>query len=176
MVRLIDVLNEIGGGTAQPFPIKRINAHKFEFSSGDAVYLVKFVVDGGDTVGDADVELYELSFGVKTNKFGGVPDTSTVTNRGEQFRVMSTIIEISKQHFNSIYKRGVRIPIYLYKPVKMGSELASGADSKRGRFYAQFVTKHPFISKNFISKNKGDAVYLIPHAEYSTLKNNLKLF
>lgn len=115
-------LNEIGEGT-QTFP------WQFKDIDEDGNYFYSFKTPKNDySVGIADLEdgMYELSFNT-------VENASLDTNEGVMLRVMSTVVEITKDFINKAKPEAI-----YFRPIKTGGP----DDSRRGRIYAAYIKKN----------------------------------
>lgn len=87
-------------------------------------------------------------------------DSTAVTNRGELFRVMSTVIECIYHYIKTNVNEGhAELPIsFTFDPVKKDEEQEKPATkTQRGKLYLAFVRK------------------LIPSAHVSSFDNNIKV-
>jgi hypothetical protein len=115
-------LREIGEGT-QPFP------WHFNDTDEDGNYFYSFKTPKNDySVGIADLEdgMYELSFNT-------VENASLDTNEGVMLKVLSTVVEITKDFIQK-----AKPDIMYFRPIKTGGP----EDSRRGRIYAAYLKKN----------------------------------
>lgn len=118
----MSMLNEIGEGT-------KTFQWQFDDMDGDGNYFYSFKTPKNDYgVGVADLEdgMYELSFNT-------IENASLDTNEGVMLRVMSTVVEITKDFIN----RANPDAIY-FRPIKTGGP----EDGRRGRIYAAYIKKN----------------------------------
>ena len=98
MIKLKNILNEIGDGSAKAFPWKYDNTDnedfRYKFQTDDGTYTALFTLSGSNE--------WDLSFG----KGGGWMniDTTTVTGVGA-FRVMATLVEIVKDFLDNTFEK-----------------------------------------------------------------------
>ena len=115
-------LNEVGEGT-KTFP------WRFDEEDGDGNYFYLFSTDKHKyAVGIANLEdgMYELSFNT-------VEHSSLDTNEGVMLRVLSTVVEITKDFIDKVKPEGI-----YFRPIKTGGP----EDSRRGRIYAAYLKKN----------------------------------
>lgn len=120
MIKLIDLLKEVGEGTAAPFKVTKVSDTDYEFETSDGTQYVIELVEQWDT------QLL-VNFGVK-----GDDDYSTVTNKGDLFRIMATVlIEVKK------YIQGnPNIDEIVIIPSKSNS-----TDARRTNLYMAYIKK-----------------------------------
>ena len=145
MIKLRDILKEVGEGTATPYKWKKV------FTKEDTVFFA-FKTDQGtsykvalenyvyEDFHDDNKELpaIEVSFGIipgaEPNMYGDYTgDMFTVSNKGEMYRVMSTIVNIIKDYI----KRNDNIKAIIYEPIKKEGEKGF----KRNDLYMAFIKK-----------------------------------
>lgn len=132
-------LNEIGEGT-KAFP------WQFNDVDEDGNYFYSFKTPKNDySVGIADLEegMYELSFNT-------VENASLDTNEGVMLKVMSTVVEITKDFI----ERAKPEAIY-FRPIKTGGP----EDSRRGRIYAAYIKKN--LPSDYSLMTTGDTFRVI---------------
>ena len=115
-------LNEIGEGT-KPFD------WRFDEEDGDGNYFYLFNTDKHRyAVGIANLEdgMYELAFNT-------VEHPELDTNEGVMLKIMSTVVEITKDFINRTKPEGI-----YFRPIKTGGP----EDSRRGRIYAAYIKKN----------------------------------
>lgn len=145
MIKLSDILQEIGDATS-PVPYTKTSEKrdkyetriKYEFKLGEDTYIVSLFVSDLDTSLPSNREQQKGStgmavmFGLETkDKYAGVGDTSR-TNRGVQYKVMSTVTKIIKDYVDK-HPELVEIS---YEPVKKDKQ-----DQARQKLYRAYVTK-----------------------------------
>jgi hypothetical protein len=131
------VLSEVGEATSEPYIWKKA-------STKEDVVFFTFTTDQGSIYKVAlDNYIYEdfydnnkeypaieVSFGIKEkSQFS----TTTVTNKGEMYRVMSTVVDIVKDYLN----RNKNIKAIIYQPTKKEDNI----DNKRNNLYMAFIKK-----------------------------------
>ena len=134
---LYDVITEIGDGGSKPYN------YKLTREEGDGFRLYEFVTDLGthyevmftieeDFSKDEPWEFMNIEFGVDEKDGGGV-DYKVETNRGEVFRVMATIVDITK----SILKERKNIKTLTFSGAKKDED-----DNRRNKLYMAYIKKH----------------------------------
>ena len=133
------VLNEIGEGT-KAFP------WSFDDTDGDGNYFYSFKTPKNDySVGIADLEdgMYELSFNT-------VENASLDTNEGVMLKVMSTVVEITKDFISRTKPEAI-----YFRPIKTGGP----EDSRRGRIYTAYIKKN--LPSDYSLMTTGDTFRVI---------------
>jgi hypothetical protein len=145
MIKLRDILNEVGEATTTPYKWKKV------FTKEDTVFFA-FKTDQGTSYkvalenyvyedfkeNDKEYPAIEVSFGIipgaEPNMAGDYTgDMFTVSNKGEMYRVMSTIVNIIKDYI----KRNDNIKVIIYEPIKKEGEKGF----KRNDLYMAFIKK-----------------------------------
>ena len=163
MIKLKDILYEIGDASAKPFAFKKTSGDSAEEYKGndsnDVVY--EFTTDK-QTKYVVSIDLApmrtprtissEVDFGAQTAGGGFSLDD---TNLGEQYRVMSTIkdivfdfIEEWQEHW---YIHNLEVaPIKSTDGGDDDTDSIDGVDSRRGRMYLAYIKKNlPKLSKPY---------------------------
>ena len=133
------MLNEIGEGT-KTFP------WQFNDRDEDGNYFYSFKTPKNDySVGIADLEegMYELSFNT-------VENASLDTNEGVMLKVMSTVVEITKDFIERVKPEAI-----YFRPIKTGGP----EDSRRGRIYAAYIKKN--LPSDYSLMTTGDTFRVI---------------
>jgi hypothetical protein len=136
MIKLRDILSEIGEASTTPYKWKKISTKEdtvfFTFTTDQdtpyKVALENYTYE--DYHENKEYPAIEVSFGVKER---GEYSTTAVTNKGEMYRVMSTIVAIVKDYL----KRNDNIKAIIYEPVKKESD----TEYKRNSLYMAFIKK-----------------------------------
>lgn len=142
MIKLKNILLEIGEGTAKPYKYK-LTRTESDPDFGDYFRLYEFVTDLGthyevmfeieeDFSKDEPWEFMNIEFGVDEKDGGGV-DYKVETNKGEVFRVMATIVDITK----SILKERKNIKTLTFSGAKKDED-----DNRRNKLYMAYIKKH----------------------------------
>jgi len=165
MIKLIDILNEIGEGTAQKYPwtfkIERendgITYFEYEFKTATTPYSV-ILTEEELNIGNGVYEMM-IAFGVgrsigkqiiqkATTSVGGKPSPSgvnfnQVVNKGEIFRVMATVIDIVEDAIVRSEKKGKPVAVLSFRPTKE-KETSSGykLTDQRAQLYKAYIDKH----------------------------------
>jgi hypothetical protein len=132
-------LTEIGEGT-KPFD------WRFDEEDADGNYFYLFNTDKHKyAVGIANLEdgMYELSFNT-------VEHSSLDTNEGVMLRVLSTVVEITKDFIQRVHPEGM-----YFRPIKTGGD----DDSRRGRIYAAYLKKN--LPSDYSLMTTGDTFRVI---------------
>ena len=144
MIKLKNILKEIGEGTATPYKWKKVFtkedtvffAFKTDQGTSYKVALVNYVYEDFHE-NDKEYPAIEVSFGIipsdihNNGDYAG--DMFTVSNKGEMYRVMSTIVNIIKDYI----KRNDNIKVIMYEPIKKEGEKGF----KRNDLYMAFIKK-----------------------------------
>jgi hypothetical protein len=148
MIKLKNILLEIGEGTAKPYKYK-LTRTESDPDFGDYFRLYEFVTDLGthyevmfeieeDYSKDEPWEFMNIEFGVDEKDGGGV-SYKVETNKGELFRVMATIVDITK----SILKERKNIKQLTFSGSKKDED-----DNRRNNLYMAYIKKHVPNIKN----------------------------
>ena len=145
MIKLIDILNEIGDASIA-VDYRKVSEDEekyqtiiiYEFQIGEDTYIVTMYVSEIDTTlpSKKDYENgntgMQIMFGLKTDTYSSVGDTSR-TNKGDQYKVMSTVTKILKDY---IAKHPELVEIS-YEPVKKSAD-----DQAREKLYQIYTQKN----------------------------------
>jgi hypothetical protein len=135
MIRLIDLLREVGEGTSQTY--------KWEELSSDRWFTIVSFTTDSETEYQVELEYFKSSFPFATGlpgialefvaKLKGEDEFSNtvVTNKGEVYKVMATIVNIVQQYLKDN-------KIITYTPEKKAGEEFG---KKRDSLYKAFITK-----------------------------------
>ena len=133
---LYDVISEIGDGGSKPYNYRLTR-------KDDDFMLYEFVTDLGthyevmfdiieDFSKDGPWESMNIEYGVDEKDGGGV-SYKVETNKGEVFRVMATIVDITK----SILKERKNIKTLTFSGAKKDED-----DNRRNKLYMAYIKKH----------------------------------
>ena len=142
MIKLTNILLEIGEGTAKPYKYKLTRTESdpdfgdyfrlYEFVTDlDTHYEVSFTIEE-DYSKDEAWEFMNIEFGVDEKDGGGV-SYKVETNKGEVFRVMATIVDITKK----ILKERKNIKTLTFTGSKEDDD-----DNRRNKLYMAYIRKH----------------------------------
>ena len=142
MIKLKNILLEIGDGGSKPYKYK-LTRTESDPDFGDYFRLYEFVTDLGthyevmfeieeDYSKDEPWEFMNIEFGVDEKDGGGV-SYKVETNKGEVFRVMATIVDITK----SILKERKNIKQLTFSGAKKSED-----DNRRNNLYMAYIKKH----------------------------------
>jgi len=163
MIKLKDILYEIGDASAKPFAFKKINGDSAEEYKGNDSNMIEYefttdkqtqyvVTIDTDVMRTPGTIQSEVDFHVKTSGGGFSLDD---TNLGEQYRVMSTIkdivfdfIEEWQEHW---YIHNLEVsPIKSTDGGDDKDDTMDGVDSRRGKLYLAYIKKNlPKLSKPY---------------------------
>jgi len=157
------LIHEIGDGSGKSFDFnltQHSNVYaKYEFETDqNTEYKVAFVNDKLDNKNNQDI--WELSFGNVKDAYGHkAMSTETDTNKGEQYKVMATIINIVKD-FIKRYKNidGIRF---------------HGTDDRRNNMYAKYVSNH--MGSNWEVGIDKEGNFILSPKEVSILEESYKM-
>ena len=134
MIKLKDILKEVGEGTATPYKFKFKNSafqgkeRNYTFTTDSNLeYEVSLSIVYQD---DAKTNLY-VAFKTATGYY------SDVTNKGEQFKIMATVIAIMKADVEFLAKEG-NPPV---KVIEFSPEKSDETDNRRAKFYKAYIQK-----------------------------------
>ena len=169
MIRLVDLLKEIGEGTAKPYDYKLVAD-----VSGDAIYYTfttdpnpdkAFTVNGithlsPGTDYEVDLRYWDLEKNVRSSTnldvafstHGG--EYEEETNDNMQYRIMATVVAIVKEALS----KHPEVTTLSFTPAK-----ADKMDARRTRFYKAYMQKQ--IPNSTVTELKGDGFKV-------TLKSN----
>ena len=150
MIKLKNILLEIGEGTAKPYKYKLTRTESAP-DFGDYFRLYEFVTDLGtfyevmfeieeDFSKNEPWEFMNIQFGVD-EKDGGRVSYEVETNKGELFRVMATIVDITKK----ILKERKNIKTLTFSGAKKDED-----DQRRNKLYMAYIKKHIPNVKNIV--------------------------
>ena len=139
---LKEIINEIGDGGSKPYKYK-LTRTESNPDFGDYFRLYEFVTDLGthyevtfeieeDYSKDEPWEFMNIEFGVDEKDGGGV-SYKVETNKGEVFRVMATIVDITKK----ILKERKNIKTLTFSGTKKDED-----DNRRNNLYMAYIKKH----------------------------------
>ena len=133
---LKEIINEIGDGGSKPYNYRLTRKdddfmlYEFETDLGTH-YEVTFEIEE-DFSKDEEWETMNIEFGVDEKDGGGV-SYKVKTNKGEVFRVMATIVDITK----SILKERKNIKTLTFTGSKDDDD-----DNRRNNLYMAYIRKH----------------------------------
>ena len=138
MIKLKNILSEIGEGTATPYkfkfiPLKKVfsnrDRHSYRFTTDSKL---EYEVDLFKTIAS---ENRFTKLIVMFNVVGG--SYSDVTNKGEQFKIMATVIAIIKADMDLIVSEGnPEVKVIEFTPEK-----SDETDDRRANFYKAYIRK-----------------------------------
>ena len=145
---LYDVISEVGEGTAQPYGFSTIYDESSE-SGASGQRRVTFETEDGDK--------YKVALGAYWGEEGFIIDTygphftidffltgksdfldaDTVVNKGRLFRVMATIVKITKEYMDDIGYKEKGINQLRISPTKTRSD----EDNRRANLYMAYIKR-----------------------------------
>lgn len=157
MIKLKDILNEIGDASARPFLYKRTHGKSSKEYQGkdDNIVLYAFRTSKGTN--------YEVSFAMTPSAFGensiyvevyfDVDGLMDDTNLNEQYQVMSTITAIVLEFIEEWQKRWYISRIDMSPVISTDDgddDVIDPTDSRRGKLYLAYIRKQlPKLSKPY---------------------------
>ena len=164
MIKLKNILNEIGEGSAKPYKWKAdhkphmvygIKTTKYEYvwetDSGlkyvftiDPVWMEEVPNHMGNWVAsfgpfEKGEALYDLS-GRQIRPSQKQPDYETQTNRGELFNIMATIVDIFKDFMKKEKDSEFGLDMVYYEPAKTKDD--ERTSKQRDKLYKAYIQKH----------------------------------
>jgi len=142
---LYDIISEIGEGTAKPYKYT-LAREDVDEDFGFYFRLYEFVTDLGthyavsfaieeDFSKDEPWEFMNIEFGVDEKDGGGISN-KIVTNKGELFRVMATIVDITKKILKD--RKNIKTLTFTGSKTKKGSK----DDQRRNNLYMAYIRKN----------------------------------
>lgn len=148
MYKLINILKEIGEGTkAYPWTL--------EDTDEDGNYWYGFETEQFHyQVGIANLDdgMYDLSFNVVSKD--GTFDTPLDTNEGATLKVMSTIVEITKDFIAKADPETM-----IFRPIKTKEGEDKEKDLRRSKLYGAYLKKH--LPSNYNLMSSGESFRII---------------
>jgi hypothetical protein len=152
MIKLLDILAEVGEGTAQKYNWSfnssddkgDYNILNYTFTTDSKVkYFVTLVV-GKEPLNATDDYEMTVAFGVGNSVMGkGKPSFTKVVNKGEIFRVMATVIDIVKDGIERMKKEETPIKYIIFKPEKeKETETGFKQSDQRLKLYLAYIQKY----------------------------------
>ena len=132
MIKLINLLKEVGEATSQIYPWKISSTegetiyYTFQTNS-DLDYKVSISYFEYDDYGTY-IPAIDVAFAVKTDKEFS---TSALTNKGELYSIMATVVDIIKNYIS----KNSNIKIIIYTPEKKDKNFGK----QRNKLYSAFV-------------------------------------
>ena len=166
MIKLIDILNEIGDSSAQKYDWRFKGKHvtsdvinlDYEFKTdSDIQYFVKLTVRESPSTSSAFEMMVAFGVGKSIIKkaFGDKKPFAQVVNKGELYRVMATVIDIVKDGIEKMAQDDYPVKIILFKP-EQEKETATGfkVTDQRAKLYMAYI-KQNMDMVHSVSQNKG---------------------
>lgn len=165
MIKLLDLLNEVGEGTATKYQWNFKGKH----DTGDIVHLdYEFVTDTNTnyfvklTVSLYDEGQYEMMIAFGTGKsaikkaLGDKKPFATVVNKGELYRVMATVMDIVKDGIAKCNQDGLPIKYLIFKP-EQEKETKSGfiQSDQRLKLYKAYIEKNKDLVQSIQTSPQG---------------------
>tara|TARA_Y100000593_G_scaffold94906_1_gene197097 strand:- start:2083 stop:2616 length:534 start_codon:yes stop_codon:yes gene_type:complete len=158
MIKLKNILNEIGEGSAKPYKWKADHKTKMSFGIDVTDYEYVWETDSGleyvMTIETTPVEgqghwsaafgpykwsdaIYDLQ-GRKLREPGRSAEYETETNRGELFNIMATIVDVFKDFMKQAENSEWGLKAVEYE----GSKAEDAKSNQRNKLYAAYIKKH----------------------------------
>jgi hypothetical protein len=167
------IIAEVGEGTAQPYEYRKIKASteykaEYEFQSDSGTkYLIAIHKDDDPYQAGSNEFDYDISFGVEF-KIG--PDKTTYSfdkevNKGEMYRVMSTVLDATKKELATDQAEGKIINTIFISPTKRSDDEGEVdySDNRRSKLYQAYVKKNaPKGSEVYVDRT-GDIEIILPN-------------
>ncbi len=145
MIRLKDILFEIGEGSAKPYKFRTV---KDKPDNTDHTREVSFKTEDGD---DYQVELHAYwGDGFITDTYGshisidfyiyhgfGTHDADVVVNKGRLFRVMSTVVKAAEEFMDDLDYEEKGIDLLRIEPTKSTDD----DDHRRAKLYMAYIKR-----------------------------------
>ena len=132
-----ELINEIGDASAKPYKWKwmdpRYDTYSIFTTDSGLEYQVMTSLDGYNEFNDGETLSVEYGVEVVTKKGNKSIDYKLVTNRGEMFRVMATVVDIVQEFM----KKNPEVEYIEFE----GSKNKDG-DQRRNKLYMQYIKKH----------------------------------
>jgi hypothetical protein len=143
---LYDVISEIGDGGSKPYNYRLTREDIDDPDFGFYFRVYEFVTDLGthyevmftieeDFSKDEPWEFMDIEFGVDEKDGGGV-SYNVETNKGELFRVMATIVDITKEILKK--RKNIKTLTFTGSKTKKGSK----DDQRRNNLYMAYIRKN----------------------------------
>jgi len=172
MIKLIDILNEIGDSSAQKYDWR----FKGKYDTGDVInidyefktdsdtqYFVKLTVQESPSTPSAFEMMVAFGVGKSIIKkaFGDKKPFAQVVNKGELYRVMATVVDIVKDGIEKMTKDDYPVKIILFKP-EQEKETASGfkITDQRAKLYMAYIKQNMDMVNSVRQKGKEIEVIL----------------
>jgi hypothetical protein len=181
MIKLKNILNEIGEGSAKPYKWKADHKTKMAFGMDVTDYSYVWETDSGLeyvlTIETVPVEgkgywnanfgpygwshsLHSPTTGRQIRPPQRVPDYETETNRGELFNIMATIVDAFKDFIKKEKKSYDTDDAWGLEVIEYEGAKAEGAKSnQRNKLYAAYIKKH--LPNATIKNIHGDKMQII---------------
>ena len=171
MIKLIDILNEIGDSSAQKYDWRFKGKYNnsdvinidYEFKTdSDTQYFVKLTAQESSATSSAFEMMVAFGVGKSVIKkaFGDKKPFSQVVNKGELYRVMATVVDIVKDGIEKMVQDGYPIKVILFKPEKE-KETATGfkMTDQRAKLYMAYIKQN--MDMVYSVRQKGDQIEVI---------------
>ena len=127
MIKLRDILKEVGEGTAKPYKYsvdyEEDKAIRYKFKTDSKI---EYIINIGQYLVTRNKVRLIVAFKTKTG------DYDTITNKGEQFRIMATVVAAVKEYLAKV-PNAVEIS---FTPSK-----ETEGDDRRANLYKAYITK-----------------------------------
>lgn len=140
MMKLIDLLREVGEATAKPYKWHRLEdeedykSYGFETDS-DLRYQLEIAVSEGDKELDSAVVTFGIAGDDESDYF--FTDYDKVPTKGELYKVMATVVSILKDFI----KKNKQVKYIYFTTNKLGKEVGKD-QSARLNLYRRYIQTH----------------------------------
>lgn len=137
MIKLRTLLKEVGEANLQPYKWKEVDMNGWvtyiEFTTENGTEYRVDLTTTNYGFGDNSIKALEVEFLAKS-KESERSSAKIIVNKGEMYKVMSTIVDIVKYYIKKFKAKAI-----MYSPSKKSDEEAFG--TQRDNLYKAFITK-----------------------------------
>jgi len=162
MIKLVDLLREVGEGSSRPYPMVPVKvpdydsidsfevvAYKFDTEVGEYKVVIDKEMMGSNDYGSQDYNLkYMVTFGIEDEE-GWTDYKQEFKDVKNAFRVMATVVEAIKKTIEDDKDRGLNVARLLVEPSKReiedpetGDPVTDEEDTRRANLYKKYIEKH----------------------------------
>jgi hypothetical protein len=155
MIKLIDILKELGEGTKEPYKWTKTFDITYTYDKGGVTEYSWTTEEGARVEYEANITkypleegfdnyMYSVEFGIKDDYGTDYKSTSKDTETGNLFRVMATMVDIVKTQLKEDREEGWKIAEIRMSPSKRDAEdgLPDQTDRRRTNLYASYIKKN----------------------------------
>jgi hypothetical protein len=160
LIKILEsVLQEIGETPAKPYSWEKKSSDRFGseyYFDTDPPNSTPYVVDINPKEEEEDSAIV-VSFDTRSEK---EKDSDQLTNRGEMYRVMSTVMVILKDYLGRSSNDIERI--YFYPSVRAGKDNPKNAkQNARANIYKQYILQQKDFPKAKVQANKDEVIIIL---------------